>query len=488
LNNETKTSKTERMQSSFEKRVQEKLEELKLTPSEPVWKNIEKEIKPARRRRFPFWIPFVIMLTGTAWWLLAKNDQAPAQETGSVSAQTSAESEKENAKHTTTTLPAEKNGPATDPAQKATTPVERYGDEDIPAGTIALQTNKTLPAGTTGRYTTDRAKLSGRNAVTNRQSQQSIPTLPERAEKETSFQHEQAGTGNIPPASGAKNSEVAPALSAIDSTVAVPAPADSSVKPIDKKEGNPLKANDSAAVKTKIAGVQKGWRKTITLEGGWSQASTGGLFGGSGRVPQYFASPSTGYGNGVNFGLPTGTRSGTAFRFGVGLSKALSNRWEFAVGLQYAQYSTRTRVGEFRSIDTAVASSNRNVALEGYFRNTNQQDYTNRYHMLELPVSVGFRPLARLPLQLSVGVLYGRLLNTNALAFNPWGNIYYKDEQAIQKNAFAGFTSLQFTVLKNAGWQLDVGPVVQYQFSPLKKDSVQAQHLSFAGLKTTFRF
>ncbi|HEY1022525.1 MAG TPA: hypothetical protein VGE06_09420, partial [Flavisolibacter sp.] len=59
------------MQGSFEKRVQEKLDELRLTPSEPVWKNIEKELKPEKRRRFPFWIPFIIVLLGgTAWWLL----------------------------------------------------------------------------------------------------------------------------------------------------------------------------------------------------------------------------------------------------------------------------------------------------------------------------------------------------------------------------------------------------------------------------------
>ncbi|RYZ49534.1 MAG: hypothetical protein EOO14_20525, partial [Chitinophagaceae bacterium] len=67
------------MQGDFEKKVQEKLDELRLTPSEPVWKTIEKEIRPEKRRRFPFWIPFIIlMLGGAAWWMLGTRTEEKA--------------------------------------------------------------------------------------------------------------------------------------------------------------------------------------------------------------------------------------------------------------------------------------------------------------------------------------------------------------------------------------------------------------------------
>ena len=39
------------MHDSFERKVQEKMEELNLVPSAPVWEKIELEIKPERKRR-----------------------------------------------------------------------------------------------------------------------------------------------------------------------------------------------------------------------------------------------------------------------------------------------------------------------------------------------------------------------------------------------------------------------------------------------------
>src|SRR5437763_1158741 len=57
------------MQNDFEKRVQLKLEELNFAPSEPVWTNIEKEIRKKDKRRFFIWIPFLfVLLGGGLYW------------------------------------------------------------------------------------------------------------------------------------------------------------------------------------------------------------------------------------------------------------------------------------------------------------------------------------------------------------------------------------------------------------------------------------
>ena len=59
------------MQGEFEKKVQQKMEELTLNPSPPVWEKIELQIRPEKkRRRVLFWIPFGIVLLAGGWWLL----------------------------------------------------------------------------------------------------------------------------------------------------------------------------------------------------------------------------------------------------------------------------------------------------------------------------------------------------------------------------------------------------------------------------------
>src|SRR5215217_5218620 len=59
-------------ENNFEKRVQEKLDELRLTPSEPVWQNLEVAIRKKKERRLVFWLlPFFLATGGLIWWQAA---------------------------------------------------------------------------------------------------------------------------------------------------------------------------------------------------------------------------------------------------------------------------------------------------------------------------------------------------------------------------------------------------------------------------------
>src|SRR6476661_11240555 len=66
------------MQGSFEKNVQEKMEELQLTPSAPVWEKIELQVSPEKkRRRIVFWLlfPAALLAGGIGWLFLQKNGE-----------------------------------------------------------------------------------------------------------------------------------------------------------------------------------------------------------------------------------------------------------------------------------------------------------------------------------------------------------------------------------------------------------------------------
>src|SRR5215218_5196075 len=63
------------MQNSFEKQVQEKMDELQFVPTEPVWQNIEKQIRTKKdRRRLLLWLPFLFLFLGGIWWLSNDNN------------------------------------------------------------------------------------------------------------------------------------------------------------------------------------------------------------------------------------------------------------------------------------------------------------------------------------------------------------------------------------------------------------------------------
>src|SRR5215216_5514846 len=59
------------MRNEFEKQVQEKMEELHLVPSPPVWQKIEEQIRPKKdRRKIILWVFLLgVLLTGTIFWL-----------------------------------------------------------------------------------------------------------------------------------------------------------------------------------------------------------------------------------------------------------------------------------------------------------------------------------------------------------------------------------------------------------------------------------
>ena len=58
------------MQGSFEKDVQNKMDELRLTPSAAVWEKVDAEIKVEKKKRHGiFWFLLAgLLLAGGGWW------------------------------------------------------------------------------------------------------------------------------------------------------------------------------------------------------------------------------------------------------------------------------------------------------------------------------------------------------------------------------------------------------------------------------------
>jgi hypothetical protein len=106
-----------------------------------------------------------------------------------------------------------------------------------------------------------------------------------------------------------------------------------------------------------------------------------------------------------------------------------------------------------------------------------------------LPVSYQYQLLKNIPLQINTGISISQLVSSNALHYNSSSNIYYKDNSRLNKTQLAFFTGLTYKLWKQKGFFLGVGPQLNYNLTPLQKNSnSKKQHLFSMGLNTQVNF
>ncbi|OQP61486.1 hypothetical protein A3860_31660 [Niastella vici] len=149
----------------FEKQVHQKLEELKLRPSDTVWMEVEKNIRQdKRRRRFLWlWIPGIfIFLTTSAYLLYRYTNNQPAtiaQAVPVLSNQTIAESSTNSTQTTTPIQPASQNNlPASGNAATRSLPQTQ---ETKAASVTAVPTDQQPAIAVTSTNATNRKETIG---------------------------------------------------------------------------------------------------------------------------------------------------------------------------------------------------------------------------------------------------------------------------------------------------------------------------------------
>jgi hypothetical protein len=188
---------------------------------------------------------------------------------------------------------------------------------------------------------------------------------------------------------------------------------------------------------------------------------------------------------------------GFSFSAGIFVRRYLSKRISISAGLDYHYYSTHNNTGY--AVDSSIIVYNPTFNLgnstlpvantiNSYYRSGSSFSYTNQYHFIELPVSADFQlnKSPKLPVFLEAGLSVSCLLSSNALHFDPNGNLYYQNAQLFNKVQLNGATAIMigFPISKN---ELQLGPQLQYGLSGLlKSGSGNPQHLFYTGLKISF--
>lgn len=254
------------------------------------------------------------------------------------------------------------------------------------------------------------------------------------------------------------------------------------------------------------------WSFGIVAEGGASHISKGNPFSLLSKKnvePEDLAQSSPAPSNSFNPGDPAGftqppttkpatLKMGKAWSAGGFAQKKISKRVSLSAGLQYSVFSVKTQVGQYLEDPISVSNANYDQVISGYYQGrvssmtVNQnfftaspglpttQDYTNKYHFIELPLKIHWRVTneEQLPIIVDGGLSISHLLSTNALHYDGTNDVYYKDFSYFNKTQ-AGITAgVNLELFSESNHPVWIGPTIKYQLSNLlKSDLSGGQHL-----------
>ncbi|PWT72202.1 MAG: hypothetical protein C5B59_16395 [Bacteroidetes bacterium] len=463
----------------FEKKVQQKMEELKFSPSVSVWDRVEKDlVRGRRRRKHIFWILPLLFITaagGTYFYIhenkpqpsIHENKPQPSAATKSVQLPTVHDNKSvssgqaQGADGKSSSVQTRKMGGNIDKQREKNNLSSQHAKKHF----VALAATRTIKRETTTNY----QPSDDRQEVTT-EVQASRSTITSKTDNKV--------TENVTE-SAAKPLVASPALIQTDQAE----------KKLDGPNSNTKtepkgKVSQQASVAKSNAANQKGVRQQK-----WNFGFSGGI-GLSMVYQDLFQSANvsnTTYSNpsGVLYS-PSTIRPGVAFNIGFHVQKGIGTRWLFTTGLIYHYYTTKVETGtKVDSTITVMANSTGPFARRSYYARGSNTNYTNHYHFIDLPVTMQyeFARVKKLHLAWEGGFSLSQLIASDELHFDYSTGVYYKGSNQLNKTQFNVNTAL-LVGLNHNKLSLQMGPQVQYGLTNmLKGDEGGTQHMFFAGLK-----
>lgn len=493
-------------ENEFERHVQDKLEELKLRPSESVWHAVELELRKKKRRRAVF---FIFLLAGlglfgySGYFLFNNSTPVIVHQSKELPAAQKPANEI-NDKHTDQSSAGIKTTPT---------------DEDVKTETNEVLINNEIPALPT--------KITDQNLVINPQTEKriikkekNIPVVVLQKENKVSKEEkteQEIVTGKKQQKDLAQNNkreintdndpeEEVVVMKAIEEPVSENSIPQNSIAeqdhPIEKAvtDAADEKENADRVIAEEVAVNENGTNDAAKNKTGlklkWGAELSGGAT--SSRTDpltlvtaQRFADASS-INNSVATGgnpgpvrPPSSVKGGPGFKAGVIAEIKLSKRSSISSGLRYSYLSEKIKVGRYS--DTTIVSNSyytQNIA-NGVYRGTQEKEHTNSYHFIELPVMyhLQLNKSTKIPILWNAGVSVAYLAGTNALVYDPtMGGIYYELPNAFNKWHFNLNTGFSFRFGNKIQWSL--GPELSLDMSRLMKQELytKKRYLLYGGL------
>lgn len=485
--------------NEFEKQVQKQLDDFQLNPSASVWEKVEDQIKRKKRRRIIifFLLPLAFGLLGLIGYqfLYTGPKTEVAERQDAAKNEKSLSTDKNN-------VPAEiKERPFITPSQEINDPAEINKEKNTFQKKTTYPQENQLQISSTNPSTGRRknkpiAESNDKTVIVKKEAEplseinknvpgkQDITVTVEKPRAETDPKNEI--TKSPEPGKNYQNDKVTIAEEDI-----VPVKTDS----IKKDEGN-TGSRKEAIVKNKTGKPRISWG--IDFFAGIAASNDAAFsFNKSSRFADVsYSGPGTGSpgGNPPPQIPPSSVKSGPAFSIGLTAELQISERSRISTGLGYVYASNRIKTGPGTDTLVSFQTSNgySNVQVNRVYIGVQQNDHTNKYHFIQVPLWYHWQinKGKKLPLQWNMGVSVSYLVATNALVYDTGlGGIYYNNKDAFNKMHFNVGTGLSLRLKAKNKMEWVLGPEISFDLSKLMINTDdKKQYLLFGGIHTKLFF
>ena len=445
------------MQNDFEKQVQKKMEELDFIPSEPVWTNIEKEIRKKDKRRYFIWLPVLLLLAGGGlYWNYSINKSV----------------------HNSTT-------------QRQVSKINSSGNQS----SVKEEKNKNTYEEVETNSSYSLTINSDNTKINNSKQKNSLNTNSFKTNKHSQKNLIVAKKSSLVDKSNIKY----PSINDIDHSDKLHSlQAESNIGdrfPLDHIFNKPQFNLIFDAVERRIVNInsEKETKVVVNQKHHWViglDASIGIANQTSGtssldKSYAYTGGPSS-YPPSTYPKIQSPYTKGLSYSVGLILKRKLNKAIEFQTGINYQYLSFNVLVGQHVRNDTTVNA----FALDQFYRNTaftsslptTLSNYKNQLHLISIPVKLGFRPFVKIPVTLSAGILLQQLIHSNMLVYDPNSGVYYNSSKSLNKFLLSTTAGIDysFALLKH---RVSVGPYINYGLSNTIKN--MPGHLSNVNFRAS---
>jgi hypothetical protein len=466
----------------FEKQVQQKMDELKLPPSDAVWQTVERKLhKEKRRRRMVLWLPLLLLGLTLAGYVILQNSANKTSPAGSVSRNS---------------LTVKDNVPAVERDQSRPAPLV-IQDRETYENSVSKEYRKDNKVATSSGYLKKnkqnqellqaaRGQLNGKKLTTGKRPIHNQAVEPSMLANYPLNNHEPIRENNITTLQGIDTEPYGKLLN-INIIEVDKNPHEE--KEVFSEQKN-IAANNLIYPKKTIAHAGKNhWKWGIEVNAGLSKIIDGGFFNLLEKstvadVASYSSQfPST---NPGGVATPSAIASGFGYSAGGFLEKQLSKKIDFSIGINYSRFNTEIHVGQ--EVDSPMVINNGSSAqanVSGFYREAGSKEYHNHYDYIVLPaelhVKIGRN--VKVPLYWNAGLSISRFISTNSLHYDGTSRIYYKDDNLFNKTQIGISSGFSVKGMEKNKFPFVIGPSIQYNVTNLLKKQVHGNnHLLFVSL------
>ena len=461
-------------ENNFEKKVQQTMEDLALSPSGEVWKKIQVEIEKKQDKKrswFIFIIFFICLAGGGSIWILQHanttvsknevyNNNAPVNDGIAL---TKRRPEEIGANNKTNT-----------PIGKKTVVLEnKLNKNQIVSNTADKAIASTTPSKT--GFTPNQISNAGNTESIYEQKKISRKTTAKTTMQVTGAEVEEVSLQDLP--KGLSKEFASFSLLKIESrknnthlTIinnefckTIPLLTEKAgMRNVIKKEKPGIK--NSEKHRNLLFFISFGIGKTATASNYLGATANRIYYDNAIQFGDNNGNP--GSGNSAS-NIPSPIKPATGLFLGISAAKQIAKKSNLSIGLQYQFTSTSINVGQ------PFAASNSN-------------NYINKYHFVQIPIELSSQlsHFKKHNLFLHAGVSLSQLLHTNALQFDNTAGRYFTNNDYFNRTIIGVSAGLSINLLKDNEAPLLLGPSVSYSLTPVAgKGLYDNSNYGFLGIR-----